>query len=206
MIPFYDIHTHTISIGNNIVSIYNVRAGVVENACTTLFSYGIHPYDLFAVFDEKVLDNPNLKLIGEIGLDFRFQDTVRKQIDVFSEQLDIANKVNKPLILHVVKSLPQVLGILKKKKNTLPFIVHGFRGTLKQANSIIENGGLISISPKFPLCMNELYTKYGNYILLETDETGEDIRDHYKKTAAICKTDESELSERISENIKKLQL
>ncbi len=208
---YYDIHTHyfpqEVGSDNCVHSIYNRRAGVNNDICTFPFSYGIHPYDVDkisysdTIFD-SVTDNTNLIAIGEIGLDFRFQETINKQIEYFKAQINIAAKYNYPIILHIVKALPQTLRIIESSGYKMPFIVHGFRNGKKQADEIINKGGFISISPMYPTKLKELYPHIKNRLLLETDETGVGIIDHYRKTASILGIDTIELQNIIEENIK----
>ena len=76
------------------------------------FAVGVHPYDLDAFEDldfEKYLKHPKCVAIGECGMDyFRLEGTdeekdaiKRRQKEVFSAQIEIAKKHNKPLIVHI---------------------------------------------------------------------------------------------------------
>jgi len=76
------------------------------------FAVGVHPYDLDAFEDldfEKYLKYPKCVAIGECGMDyFRLEGTdeekeaiKRRQKEVFSAQIEIAKKHNKPLIVHI---------------------------------------------------------------------------------------------------------
>lgn len=78
--------------------------------------------------------------IGEIGLDFYIKDTDKnKQIEYFDRQLDIAEEMQLPVILHIRKAHDQVLQILKKK-NLPGGSCHAFSGSLQQANQYIDMG------------------------------------------------------------------
>ena len=78
--------------------------------------------------------------IGEIGLDFFIKNNYpEKQMDFFSEQLNIAQQHNLPIVLHVRKAHQQVLKILEQR-NVMGGIVHAFSGSIQEAERYIKLG------------------------------------------------------------------
>lgn len=75
-------------------------------------SAGIHPWQLKEDFSlqmnqlTKLASSKNVIAIGECGLDRIKGPAIEIQIDAFRAQIDIANRVNKPMILHLVKAIP----------------------------------------------------------------------------------------------------
>lgn len=197
-----DIHTHgSPQKKEGTLSITNIRAGIDNSVCTYPFSYGIHPYDVEKIDIEFALaeiDRLNPLAIGEIGMDFRFPETAKKQSIFFKKQVEKADIMSKPVIIHAVKSLPQILEIMAK--HSCHFAIHGFRGTIVQAEKIVQNGGYFSICPCFPKETKELFHYFKEHILLETDETGIEISDHYNSFAKICGTSLNELETTIENN------
>ena len=64
---------------------------------------GLHPENIEEDFDYTIFDNLDKKIvgIGEIGLDYHYtKDNKDKQIEVFERQLDIAEKLNLPVVIH----------------------------------------------------------------------------------------------------------
>ena len=69
---------------------------------------GIHPEDIDGTPDdyisvlEKMIEScPKIKAVGEIGLDYHYEGYDReKQIKIFSEQLELANNLGYPVIVH----------------------------------------------------------------------------------------------------------
>ena len=64
---------------------------------------GLHPENISEDFDYTIFDNLDKKIvgIGEIGLDYHYtKDNKNKQIEVFERQLDIAEKLNLPVVIH----------------------------------------------------------------------------------------------------------
>ena len=76
---------------------------------------GFHPTELddfndeYFSFLEENINNSKIVAVGEIGLDYHYDDTDReKQNMAFRKQLDVAQKYNKPIIVHfrIVKRVP----------------------------------------------------------------------------------------------------
>lgn len=78
--------------------------------------------------------------VGEIGLDYYFENYDKeKQEFFFSEQLKLARKYDLPVILHVRKSVDDVLKHLRRIE--VPGgIAHAFNGSRQQADMFIKMG------------------------------------------------------------------
>jgi len=130
--------------------------------------------------DEKVLleleelaKNPKVVAIGEIGLDyFRMQNSREVQIAAFEQQLDLAEKLNLPVIIHARESNEDVLQILSNFN--LRGVFHCFGGDWGFAEKVLERGfslGLTGIVT-FPSAKNihEVAQKVPlERLLVETD-------------------------------------
>ena len=93
----------------------------------------------------QLLTNPKVLAVGEIGLDFYHQYTTPAlQKEIFIKQLCLAQKVKKPVLLHIRNAYSAVLAVLPK--HPVQGIVHCFSGTLTQAQQFIKLGFLISFS------------------------------------------------------------
>jgi TatD DNase family protein len=88
------------------------------------FAVGIHPYDI-EHFDEKPFyeyaNHPKCIAVGECGLDyFRLpkddtkDEVIARQKEVFIKQIEIANELNKPLIVHIREASKDSKDILLK--------------------------------------------------------------------------------------------
>ena len=83
--------------------------------------------------------------VGEIGLDsLKGEQT---QESVFENQLIIAAELNRPCVIHCVKSFDMIAAILKRLK-TKPsaLLFHGFSGTLSQADFLSRFNAYFSFS------------------------------------------------------------
>jgi TatD DNase family protein len=109
-------------------------------------AYGIHPLfveraeegDLQAL--RETLQRERTVAVGEIGLDnFIPEPDVEKQTYFFVEQLKVALDFDLPVILHVRKSVDQILRELRKYRPR-GGIAHAFNGSRQQADEFIKLG------------------------------------------------------------------
>lgn len=114
-------------------------------------AFGYHPYFL-ETQNEADLDllEPyaalhNAVAIGEIGLDYwEGHLSAEKQEHFFIRQLDIAQNLRLPVILHARKSYDQVFSLVKKYQPN-GGIIHAFTGSLTQAKKFIDLGFILGI-------------------------------------------------------------
>lgn len=83
-------------------------------------SCGISPNDIYDYSDEKLKEieelgkEDKIVAIGEIGLDYYWEkDNKEKQKELFIKQIDIANRLNKPIIIHNRDAYVDTIQILK---------------------------------------------------------------------------------------------
>jgi TatD DNase family protein len=107
---------------------------------------------------EKILASANLSTenwqlktqtaIGEIGLDHYVtprDDALQES--VFREQLRLATRLGKPVMLHTRHSLDRVLEILSEKFVEIPaFLLHSFSSPTVRLDKIVNMGGYFSFS------------------------------------------------------------
>lgn len=87
---------------------------------------GMHPHDSQYFNDEfraamtKLAQNKKVVAVGEIGLDYYYDLSDRAtQKDVFAEQIEIADKLNLPLTLHIRDAYGDAWDILTAQKKYL---------------------------------------------------------------------------------------
>ena len=78
--------------------------------------------------------------IGEVGLDFYWDDTFRKeQIKVFDIQINWALESDLPLIIHSRNAQKELLGVMEPYRDTpLRGIFHSFGGNEEEAGQLLE--------------------------------------------------------------------
>lgn len=86
----------------------------------------------------------NIVAIGEIGLDYYWvKGNKDKQIELFESQLKLAEKYNKPVIVHSRDAWNDTYNILSKYK--VKGVIHAFSGSLEMANMFIKLGFKLGI-------------------------------------------------------------
>lgn len=95
----------------------------------------------------KLLRDPKVVAIGECGLDyFRTEiNSLEIQKQTFIKQIEIANEVGKPLMLHIRDAYRDTLQILKEHAR-VKGVVHFFAGSLEDAKGFLELGFLLSFT------------------------------------------------------------
>ncbi len=115
-----------------------------DNICST---FGFHPLKAHS-FDNKILDfiEGNIDkavAIGEVGLDFRGDFNVQKEI--FEKFIKIAKEYEKPIVVHARGLEEKALEILLKN-NVEKALFHCFSADAEVARRIVDVGYYISIS------------------------------------------------------------
>lgn len=140
-------------------------------------AFGIHPSELESSYDEEfLLECLNSKYcvaVGEIGLDYHYLDYDKNaQKDWLIKQIKLAEKVNKPVILHDRDSHADILEIIKEFKPN--GVLHCFSGSVEMMSEVLKCGLFIGVggvvtfknAKKLVECVKELPL---NRLLLETD-------------------------------------
>ena len=115
-----------------------------------VYTLGIHPLYInqaqegdIDILEKQIiaaLPDPRFVGIGEIGLDYFVEDLDPHQQEFFfNAQLDLAQKYQLPVILHVRRSQDAILKALRRR--SIPSgIAHAFNGSFQQAEQFIELG------------------------------------------------------------------
>lgn len=114
---------------------------------------GIHPSDVkefdFSVLKEieGLCQDPCVVAIGEIGLDYYWdKDNHDDQKKWFKAQIDIANRLNKPIIVHSRDSIEDTLGLLREYPSHKAGIMHCFSSSAEMAKEFVKLGYMISLA------------------------------------------------------------
>lgn len=93
-----------------------------------------------------MLDGISPRSVGEIGLD-RLYPNWDKQKEVFSAQLDWAHRHGRPVVIHAVRTVDDVLHSVSTRPG-LRAMIHGFTGSLQQVRRAGELGVYVSVGPR----------------------------------------------------------
>ena len=117
---------------------------------------GIHPSDTrflsnidaeLAEIEAMILD-PASKCValGEIGLDYHYPDTDKeKQALYFDRQMQLAEKLDIPIVVHDREAHEDVMAMLRKYPKVRG-ILHSYSGSVEMARELITMGYYISFS------------------------------------------------------------
>ncbi|HZL11411.1 MAG TPA: TatD family hydrolase [Prolixibacteraceae bacterium] len=209
-----DIHTHQISDEGNI-QILNVFAQDLSSFSSGfLFSSGLHPWHIGKVNPEECFEalelaamQENMLALGECGMDRSIPTDFALQKMYFKEQIHIAEKYHKPLIIHCVRAYSDLMKFKKESKSDIPWIIHAYRGNQETTLSLIKHGFYFSVGEqllkdesKHPI----LRIIPVERLFLETDNREISIKKIYLLAAQILKIDEEVLTEAIFNNFKTL--
>lgn len=150
---------------------------------STCMAMGLHPTevgenyvsDLRKIESELIDGEKKYVAVGEIGIDLYWDKTyVNEQIDVFSRQVDIAVRLDLPVIIHCRDGLREVLDVLRSKSELPRAVFHSFGGSAEDVASIREVGdfyfGINGIVTFKNSRLREVLPVIGaDRILLETD-------------------------------------
>ena len=114
---------------------------------------GIHPHEVKEI-DAGTYDalrvlarQEKVVAIGEIGLDFFYDLSPREvQLRRFEEQLDLAEELDLPVIIHDREAHAETLEILRSRKGRLRGVLHCFSGDAAMARECLDLGFHLSVA------------------------------------------------------------
>ncbi len=143
---------------------------------------GVHPHDTkdwnssFLPVIEELAENEKIVAIGEIGLDYYYDFSPKeKQIEAFKAQIELALKLNLPIIVHNRESDEDMMNIIHSYKGSgLKAQFHCFNGSAENAKELTALGHFISFTgnitfKKADTLRETLKSIPPRYLLTETD-------------------------------------
>ncbi|HOK03735.1 MAG TPA: TatD family hydrolase [Victivallales bacterium] len=210
---FLDFHSHFRNFSAKetaIVSIFPNECSW-ENRNDVYFSCGIHPNFIpedcnvlsqYIHILKKRMETKKFLAIGECGLDRTSKSSIERQIKILNLQIEIACEFRKPIIIHCVRAYGEMLSLKKQyNKLRLPFVIHGFRGSIKLAEQLTEAGFILSFGYKIlkdQNKMNVISELKDKIFFLESDEEKYGVIPLYHEIARYLKWDVEELKEKIN--------
>lgn len=186
---------------------------------------GLYPIEAIALSENEInnelefIKNSKNKIlaIGEVGLDFKETEEKEKQTQVFKKIIQLAQKINKPLIIHSRKAEAECISLLEEAK-AKKVIMHCFSGKKSLLEKIKNNKWHISIPANITFSEHFQYAVKMfpiEQLLCETDspflhpfkeQNNEPVNviESYKKIAEIKGLSLNETERFIENNYKKL--
>ena len=135
---------------------YDLRSSAEEIALAHRYSYifaaaGVHPencYDLpsdWLAQLERLMQDDRICALGEIGLDYHYDNTDKAvQAEVFERQLELAQKLDMPVIIHSRDACEDTMTILKKHRPR--GVLHCFSGSAETAAEVVKLGMYVGLT------------------------------------------------------------
>ena len=206
---FFNLHTHKFTNQPDVLELVNQYPWEFDGTIP-FYSIGIHPWFIveerlesdFEILESK-LQEPSCLAIGECGLDKRIEVPLELQQLVFEKQLLLAQKYQKPVVIHCVAAFQELIEIIKKLYITVPILIHGFSKSEQLAKQLLDNGFYISFG-KYLLLNPELELVFKNIpkdrFFLETDTVKEGIEAVYGLAANYKKMTIEEMQKQVNKN------
>ena len=95
----------------------------------------------------RLAQHPKVVAIGEIGLDYHYDDTPREvQQYWFRRQMELAVDLNLPVVIHEREAHEDGLKIVREFAHKIPGVFHCFSGSAEMAKEIVKLGWHVSFT------------------------------------------------------------
>lgn len=207
-----DIHTHKPSASPEVFSVLNLFPE--DEIQQEAFSIGVHPWYISEIsFEEQLClvkqkaGLASCKAIGECGLDKVTNTPYQLQESIFKTQVSIAEELEKPMLIHCVKSFQEIykLRVVLQPKQT--WVIHGFVKGKQLADQLISVGIKLSFGSALltNVKLQEVFKGCNSAaFFLETDDAACTIQEVYLKAADLRGVSVEALKNQIDKNYNSL--
>lgn len=127
---------------------------IVEAHASLYLVAGLHPHKAEQMNGEvlerlaEVLRGLKAVALGEIGLEYHYDFSPRdKQHQAFAAQLQLARRLDKPVVVHCREAHQDCLAILEAQQmRDWRVVYHCFSGTAEEAQRVVERGWYVSLA------------------------------------------------------------
>lgn len=171
-----DAHSHDLQATDAIIS---VEPASFSPLAGRLYSVGIHPWHTDTTTDADLSQlaecaaHPQVVAIGETGLDTLRGAQLARQTEIFERHLLLAQQLDKPIIVHSVRTSGQVVQCLRRLGITVACAIHGLRGNERVARLLLDAGMYLSFGPRFNPAA--VLATPPDRLLIETDDSAMSI-------------------------------
>jgi TatD DNase family protein len=162
---------------------------------------GVHPSDTIDMNNNIIsaltdfASYPKVVAIGEIGLDYHYENTPREVQKLwFKKQIEVAKSMGLPVIIHDRDAHEDVMSIIKEEDvKSIGGVLHCFSGSIEMAKEAMNNNLLISIGGAVTFKNAKKLPEVAKFVpddmlLIETDcpyMTPEPHRGHRNESAYV---------------------
>jgi TatD DNase family protein len=208
-----DFHCHSKHESKDLFVEEIVSCHPGKNTTDGLYTIGYHPWwssgvltsDQLNLIKNHYLHEDRCIALGECGLDKLQGGDSSVQIKNFELQVDIANQLKAPVIVHCVRKYDALLSIYRDMARTR-WVIHGFKRNALLAKTILDLGISLSVAPYHH--MNTSFTETLemiplNQLFLETDSDRRiSIMERYNIMSSVRKIPTEVLKLQLIENCK----
>lgn len=200
-----DFHTHHLHAADALISVSPSDFAPVPGK---RYAVGIHPWHTegdeqaqMQALAEAALSE-QVVAIGETGLDSLRGASLDVQMRLFERHIALAEAMDKPLVIHCVRTSQQVLKAWSESRKCVPWAIHGFRGNDRVVAPLVKAGFYISFGERFNA--DALRTVPLDRLLAETDESTMPIGQIVGQLAASLQMPTNRLESIVAANLARL--
>lgn len=207
-----DIHRHVIDTGTADLVVRNLfHSQSRELEANRYYSLGLHPWDVnkstLAGDIQRVRNSAGhsqVIAIGEAGLDKSIDTPLDIQFEAFEAQMEIAQTLNKPMIIHCVRAYNEILSVKLRHKQSQAWIIHWFNGSSELGKQLIDKDFYLSFGHMLFHDQSKAYHAFPHIplerIFFETDDAGYSIDQVYQRAALLRGMEKNTLQQQIQQN------
>ncbi|PIF02342.1 MAG: hypothetical protein CR996_00205 [Draconibacterium sp.] len=217
--PLIDLHTHFDRPQKETLTVRNIFPGDSFSVFSgrNFYSMGLHPWYIRSEDDnnellqivEEVMEVDHVCFVGECGLDKVVATDFEEQQRVFKAQVFIAEEFKKPVIIHCVKAYNEILALRKSMRPEMPWIIHGYNGSVELTLQMAEAGILFSFGENLYKPLSKAVDSFRNLpldkIFFETDEYDGDVGCMYEKGSELKNIPIEELVNAVWNNFSRIE-
>ncbi len=143
--------TLAVDIGSDIDSSISA-VKIAENWATIYAAVGVHPHAVEHMTEQDLMtlrtlsQNPKVVAIGEIGLDYYYDNAPRELQKLwFRRQIDLAKELNLPYIVHDRDAHGDTMDIIRQS-GYFHGVMHCYSGSVEMARELLDLGFYISFA------------------------------------------------------------
>jgi TatD DNase family protein len=203
---YYNIHTHS-AHETSALCIQNIHDDFHRETMGNPVSMGLHPWflnDIEQQFSDlkRNASRSEVLAIGECGLDKLTAADWNLQLRAFQAQIQLADELQKPLIIHCVRAFNEVLAQLKHV--SVPVIFHGVNNKWTHIEPVVKSGYYLSFGKSLlssqPAIRDAFRKTPLEQVFLETDDMEIDVTEIYKIAGEVKSIPEKEIVLQLEKN------
>ncbi|MFZ1748740.1 MAG: TatD family hydrolase [Saprospiraceae bacterium] len=154
--PYIDFHTHSRLYQDDVIEVVSLHRDQIKDV--KYYTVGHHPWwsehrlspGLLGSLADKYTNDSYCLGIGECGLDLLRGKDLDLQEEIFIQQVELANRLNAPVVVHCVRAYDRIIRLRQKYGHT-PWVVHGYVRNKILGQQLVDNGFYLSMAPSIEI-------------------------------------------------------